>query len=265
MAINFVSASFHYGGYSLSDILNTFDPSTVFLLTIFIIAFILIFWPLSKFFKESPSLAGIIAFVMSGSLIFEVNRRGFNFSGFFYNLGISEGILFTVMPLVLIIGIIFSGFKYGWGITLASIGGLLIGASFTDIIYSKVTAVTLGLILLGIGGWLWKRKRNRSPAGHFSRALSQNYNNYPNPSSSPNSPSSRNYNNYPHPQPQPPPIKKRKLQKKYDNYRSAAEAIIKKVGHIPKKGTPEYKQWANYVNAVKAVEKVASKQGFRLK
>ena len=58
---------------------------------------------------------------------------------------------------------------------------------------------------------------------------------------------------------------KRELQGKYNQYRYAAEAIVKKVGHIPAKGTPEYKQWKNYTNAVKTVERMAAKQGFRLK
>ena len=161
MAMNFVSAAFHYGGYSLSDLLNTFDSSTVILTSIFLIAFILIFWPLSKFFRENPILAGIISFAMSFLLIFEINRRGLDFTGFFYSIGISGGILYTIAPIILLVGLIFSGFKYGWGITLTSVGGFFIAISFTDIIYSKLSAVTLGIIFFVIGILLWRRRKKR--------------------------------------------------------------------------------------------------------
>ena len=172
--INFVTASFHYGGYSLSDVLNTFDSSTVILTSIFLISFILIFWPLSKFFRENQMLAGIISVAMSFLLIFEINRRGYDFTGFFYNIGISEGILSTIIPFVLIIVLIFSGFKYGWGITLTSIGGFFIIISFTEIIYEKGITFILGFILLGIGIWLWKRRRKRRSVDPYY----QNYDTY---------------------------------------------------------------------------------------
>ena len=160
MSINLVSASFHYGFSSLDGLLSTFDSSTVFLTAIFLIAFVLIFWPLSKFFKENTLIPGIIAFALSFLLIFEVNRRGYDFTGFFYGIGISEGIFSLIIPLALIVGLIFSGFKYGWGITLASLGGFLIFITFTSIVYSKGTTFVLGAILLGIGIWLWMRGKN---------------------------------------------------------------------------------------------------------
>jgi len=169
--INFVSAAFHYGGYSLSDLLNTFDSSTVILTSIFIIAFVLIFWPLSKFFKENALIAGIISFAISFLIIFEINRRGYDFAGFFYGIGISEGIFSFIIPLVLIVGLIFSGFKYGWGITLTSIGGFLIITSFTDIIYAKGATFIIGAILLGIGIWLWRRGKK----GGFAGGSNQGY------------------------------------------------------------------------------------------
>lgn len=263
LSINFVTASFHYGGYSLSDVLNTFDSSTVILTSIFLISFILIFWPLSKFFRENPMLAGIISFAMSFLLIFEINRRGYNFAGFFYNIGISEGILSTIIPLVLIIVLIFSGFKYGWGITLTSIGGFFIIISFTEIIYAKGITFILGAILLGIGIWLWRRRRKR----RFVDPYYQNYDTY-------SGPSQRQIYKQQKVQQIEPRRKQqiqqrqrtqRELQGKYNQYRFAAESIVKKKGHIPKKGTLEYREWKRYTQTVKTIEKMASKQGFRLK
>ena len=183
MAVNFVSAAFHYGGYSLSDILNTFDPSTVILLTIFIIAFILIFWPLSKFFRENPMLAGIIAFAMSGSLIFEVNRRGLDFTGFFYSIGISGGILYTIAPLILLAGFFYISYsklerRFKFYRAFLVLGGLLIVASFTDIIYAKGATFILGAIIFGVGILLWRRGRKRGFGGYDY----QGYDTYSGPS-----------------------------------------------------------------------------------
>jgi len=54
------------------------------------------------------------------------------------------------------------------------------------------------------------------------------------------------------------------LRKKHFKYRRAAESIVSKSGHIPKIGTREYKQWKNYTNAVKTIERMAEKRGERL-
>lgn len=208
-------------------------------------------------------LAGIISFAMSFLLIFEINRRGLDFAGFFYNIGISEGILSTIIPLVLIIVLIFSGFKYSWGITLISIGGFFIIISFTEIIYEKGITFILGFILLSIGIWLWRRKRKRG----FVDPYYQNYDTY-------SGPSQRQVYKQQKAQQTEPRRKQqirqkqrtqRELQGKYNQYRFAAESIVKKMGHIPKKGTLEYREWKRYTQAVKTIEKMASKQGFRLR
>ncbi|MCH8945959.1 MAG: hypothetical protein IIA85_03485 [Nanoarchaeota archaeon] len=177
--IGLVSAQF-YRGLSLSDLLNSFDSSTVILTSIFLIAFILIFWPLSKFFRENALLAGIISFAMSFLLIFEINRRGLDFAGFFYSIGISGGILYTIAPLILLVGFFLISysklerkFKFYRGFFV--LGGLLIGiVIFTDIFYSEGTTFILGVIFSLIGVWLWRRGRRSG----FEGSYYQNYDTY---------------------------------------------------------------------------------------
>jgi hypothetical protein len=55
------------------------------------------------------------------------------------------------------------------------------------------------------------------------------------------------------------------LQTQYRSYSAGINQITSKVGHIPKKGTPEYKRWKQYRRAMKAIENIAKKQGIPLK
>ena len=253
--ISFVSAQF-YGRYSLSDILNSVDPSTMILGVAFIVFFAFLNAALSRFFIDNKAIGGVIAFAISLLIIYGINRTGLDFEGFFYNIGFSEGFLATIISLVLIGGAIYLGIKYGFGILSTIIGGFFIILSFTDFIYETGTTFFIGVIFLVIGIWLLWRKKKRELGNPPS-----------NPQTSPVTPT---VPTTPAPRQSLQKVQQRQrtqreLQKKYDQYRYAAEAIVKKVGHIPAKGTPEYKQWKNYTNAVKTVERMAAKQGFRLK
>ena len=156
--INFVSAQF-YGGFSLSDILNSIDSSTMILGIIFIVAFALLNFSLSKFFHDNKAIAGIIAFAISLGITWVVNRTGLNFEGFFYTLGFSEGFLVTIVSLALIGGGIYFGVRYGFGVVLTLLGGFFIILSFTNFIYETGTTFIIGLIFLGIGIWLLSKKK----------------------------------------------------------------------------------------------------------
>jgi|TARA_Y100000310_G_scaffold116790_1_gene115476 hypothetical protein len=162
--INFVSASFHYGGFGLSNILDSIDPSTMFLGLLFIVIFVFSNYALSKFFKDNKSIGGILSFVISLGIVYWVNRTGLDFEGFFFNIGFSSGILYTIIPLVLIGGIIFLGFKYDFGTILATVGGFLLIVSFTDLVYERGFIFIIGLILLGISGWMLLKKKPKVDA-----------------------------------------------------------------------------------------------------
>ncbi len=170
--INFISA--YYGSYtsfSLSDLLDSIDSSTMILGAAFIISFAFINFALSKVFKDkygepNKATAGVVSFVIALLITYGINKTGFDFEGLFFDIGFSEGVLYTILPLVLLAGIIFLGIKFGFRVILIVLGGLLFIISLTDLIYSKGIAIviSLGLIGLGIflpnfGGYLDYKKR----------------------------------------------------------------------------------------------------------
>jgi len=167
--INFVSAQF-YGGFSLSDILSSIDSSTMILGVMFIVVFAFLKYSLSRVFRDNAAIAGVIAFAISLGVIWGVNRTGLDFEGFFYTLGVSEGFLFIILPLILIGGAAYLGIKYSFGALLTVIGGFFMILSFTDFIYETATTFIIGLIFLGIGFWLLMRRRGIYLGDHISSA-----------------------------------------------------------------------------------------------
>ena len=165
--INFVSAQF-YGGYSLGDILNSVDPSTMILGVMFIVVFALLNKALSNYFGDSKAVGGVVAFSISLLIIYGINLTGLDFEGFFYTFGFSEGILTTVGSLVLIGGFIYLGFKYGFGVVLTLFGGFLIILSFTDFIYETGTTFILGALFLAVGFWLLHKKKRGLVGSDYS-------------------------------------------------------------------------------------------------
>ncbi len=161
--INFVSAYYgSYSSFSLSNLLNEIDSSTMILGAVFIISFALINFALSKFFKDKHGepnrvIAGIVSFVISLWMTWEINKRGFDierlFYNFGYNIGFSSDVLSTIIPLLLIAGTIYLFVKLKTN-ALFIIGGLLIAVSFTNLFYEKGITLIIGIILLLIGGYL---------------------------------------------------------------------------------------------------------------
>jgi hypothetical protein len=151
VGINFVSAQ-----DTLSDLLNSFDESMVILAAVFIISFSILFFALTKsLFRDNIPIAGVIAGAIAFLTTWGINRTGFDFGGFFIDFGISENLLMTILPLVIIAGIIFVIIKLK-SMSLFIFGGLLIVLSF--FVYAKALLVVVGLILLGIGFYLTSRK-----------------------------------------------------------------------------------------------------------
>lgn len=156
--MNFVSAQF-YGGFGLSNILDSIDPSTMILGLIFIIAFALLNYSLSRVFRDNKAIGSIIAFAVSIGIIYGINRTGLDFEGFFYGIGFSSGILYTIIPFLLIAGIIFLVIRFSFGAMFATVGGFLLLVSFTDLVYEKGFIIVIGTILLLIGLWMKHKKK----------------------------------------------------------------------------------------------------------
>ncbi len=157
-SINFVSAQF-YGGFGLSSILNSIDPSTMILGLIFIVAFALLNYSLSRVFRDNKTIGVIIAFSLSIGIIYAINLTGLDFQGFFYGIGFSSGILYTIIPFLLIGGAIYLVIKFDFGTMLAIVGGFLFLIGLTDLVYEKGFVITIGLILFFIGIWIKRKKK----------------------------------------------------------------------------------------------------------
>jgi hypothetical protein len=155
-SISFVSAQNTFG-----DLLNQIDQTTLLLYAVFIISFSLLFFALSKFFKESRAIAGLISAAIALLLTYAVNKSGLDIQGFVFGLGISQDALATAIPIVILLGSIFIIIKLAKN-SLLVLGGLLILASF--FVYEQTALLVLGIILVGIrffipkGKWEMKKK-----------------------------------------------------------------------------------------------------------
>ena len=167
--INFVSAAFlpYSSGFSLSSLLYAFDAQTVTLVSIFLIAFILIFIALSKsILKDYRGPSAVIAFALSFLLIFEYNRRGYsyNFGSFFYNVGYSGDISYLVVLVfigILVLSISKLGVKnfflISWILLLA------LSLPISDIVYEKGVMFFLALIFFILWFITLKLEKKKNP------------------------------------------------------------------------------------------------------
>lgn len=144
----------------LSDLLNTFDESMIVLSAVFIISFSMIFFALNKsLFKENKPIAGVIAAAVAFLIVYGVNKTGFDFGGFFLDIGISESIFMTIIPLIILAGVVFTIIALGKK-SLFVFGGLLVAVSF--FVHAKELLMIVGIILLIIGFALLKKTGNKN-------------------------------------------------------------------------------------------------------
>jgi len=165
--INFVSAQF-YGGFT--DFLYNIDPNAMTLGVLFIVLFAILFFSLSRIFKDkygypNKTIATVVALALSVLCVYWVNRTGFDIAGIFYGIGISKEILYIIAPLVVLAGLIFLFTRFKkkrFGKTLLILGGLLLVLSFTDLVYEKGFLIIVSIIMIIVGLVLTLR-RPRGP------------------------------------------------------------------------------------------------------
>ena len=102
-----------YSSFSISNLLDSIDSSTLLLGGAFIISFALFNIALSKVLKDpsgqpNRSAASIISIILALFTIYGINRSGWDIEYFFYNMGynfgIGDGVLEGIIPLILIVG-----------------------------------------------------------------------------------------------------------------------------------------------------------------
>ena len=169
---NFASAQY---SNSFGNILNSIDESTIVLGLAFVIAFVLINYSLSKFFKGNKSISGTLSIAISLLIIYGINRSGFNynelFNSFFFFL--PTGFIETLWPILFLgLGIILSikyGVKKGFGILFIGTGVLLIFFSYA-LFYDSSGGLGLSIasILIGAVLWAWSSKGDKKKTVEIS-------------------------------------------------------------------------------------------------
>ncbi|MFH1889584.1 MAG: hypothetical protein ABIJ58_01770, partial [Nanoarchaeota archaeon] len=149
-------------------LMELFDSGTVVYGGIFLIAFSLLFFSLSKIFKDSagnPSkaTAGTISFAISAMATYGIYWSRWDPTSLL-SAGLFNGAVGSIIPLVVIAAIILLIWKLQFANSMITIGLLLISLTFTDFIYEKGSVATIGIILL-IAGFFLKNRGARAVAG----------------------------------------------------------------------------------------------------
>ena len=134
------------------------DPNTMILGLLFIMFFLIIQFALRRMLKKAEGTTSIIAFCMALLAIYGLNRINFDLTGIFYGMGINEGTIYTVIPILILVGIGLMIWKLKIALTLLYAGLFLVAASFFT--YEKEAVLIAGgvLVVLGIIGWIIKKK-----------------------------------------------------------------------------------------------------------
>jgi len=161
MLVSFVSAQYWGGRLSLSDLLYNIDPSNMILGVVFIVVFAVLYFSLSRFFKDREGrpnkvIATIISLSAALLVTYGINRSGFNIEGLFYNIGIPREALYIILPMLLMAGLIYAILKRKIKELFLIIGGILVILSF--FVYEKVVTLVIGIILILIGLFIKKKK-----------------------------------------------------------------------------------------------------------
>lgn len=149
------------------QIFNGLDANTIVLGLLFVIFFVLIQLLLSRSLKDKGT-SSIIAFCISLLSVYGLSKTNFDFTGIFYNIGINDTIIYTVIPIIIIAGLIFIFWKVKLRVILVVLGLMLIvGSRF---VYEKTIVMIVGIILLIWGIILmWVESRRRVRKGYYLR------------------------------------------------------------------------------------------------
>jgi hypothetical protein len=157
----------------IRDMLSSIDPNTMILGLLFIIFYVFINFSLSKVFKKERASSAIISICVSLLAVYGINKTNFDVSGLFYNIGINENILYTIVPWIILGLAILGSFakdettgkrRFRLYKLFMILGAFFILLSFFT--YEKGTVMIIGIVLLLIGLFLWfmvRKKKGKIP------------------------------------------------------------------------------------------------------
>jgi hypothetical protein len=159
----------------LNDLLYSIDPNTMLLGLLFIIFYGLINLSLSRVFKKERSTSTVISLCVSLLAVYGINRTNLDISGLFYKVGISDTLIYAVVPWIILgLSFLFSFAKDQTGRRrfrfcrlLMILGAFLILLSFFA--YQTAVVLIVGIVLIVLGLLLWlkiKKKLNLNFSGN---------------------------------------------------------------------------------------------------
>lgn len=174
-SINLITAQY-YGDFSIGGFFDSIGEENLMLFATFIISFVILNWVLSKFFvtkqktawggetsESNKSVSTIISLVIALLITYGIHKTGFDINELFFNIGISEDLLYTIIPLLIIAGMGYLFYKFR-SKGLITIGILFIIISATELVYSGIFLFIIGIILMIIGFRFYLlRKKKPSP------------------------------------------------------------------------------------------------------
>lgn len=129
-------------------LLSEIDPNIIIYGLLFVIFSVIIQFALGKALKDRSS-ASIIAICVSLLSVYGLSKANFDIVNIFYGIGINNGILYTVIPVIAILGVVYLFWKVKVRVIMLALGAILIiGSRF---VYEKTYVLITGIILFVIG------------------------------------------------------------------------------------------------------------------
>jgi hypothetical protein len=149
----------------LNDFLYNIDANTILLALLFVVFFAIINFGLSRALKDRGT-SSIISFCISLLAVYGINKTSLDLTGFFSGIGLTENIIYSIVPIVIVVGLGFMIWRLKLSWTLILTGVFLIIISLTSIVYEKTWVLAVGIALLVLGIILLirsKRNKNQTP------------------------------------------------------------------------------------------------------
>jgi len=187
--INLVSAYGSYGYFSLGNFINSLNPLEILAYgSVFIILFALVRKGLSRGpFGDSLGRITTTGSIVSAAVSFLIMylflyRTNFNIPNAVSGIGVPTDFLYPLFGIIFVLGVLYLIWKISFCKFLMLTGASLFALTFTDWIYEKGIAGTIGFILFVVGlWWCWKRRRRMggalgSTSGHLLNQWPNNQN-----------------------------------------------------------------------------------------
>jgi len=142
---------------SISEFLDAFGFENMLLIAVFLMSFALINFTLQRVFKrqfkeKNTAVTSVISFCIAMLITYGVNAMQLDLGSFFFDMGIESAMLEMIVYFVLLAGIAFIFWKFGFAKILMLTGVLLVAVSlFTDWFYEKEIILGTGIAIFFVG------------------------------------------------------------------------------------------------------------------